>query len=298
VLAIESLEIPAGRATAVLGPNGAGKTTLLRLISGLSHPVAGSVHIGDHLVKPPHPAAEHVAFAFQQPVFVSGTVHDNLDLALRLRRLKTGDRRERIAGVAKDCEIAHLLGRPARHLSHGEAQRVNLARALALRAPVTLLDEPLAGLDPSLHSRLLEELPRLLTAWTTTVLFVTHHRDEALWLADHLVILSGGRLLASGTARELVTEPPDPETAKLLGYTVVELGGEIAGIPPGALQIGPGEPPFQMVVERVVDLGSHCEVVGAFGGAKARAICPEGYPLPAKGQRIGLRAERLVRFPR
>jgi ABC-type sugar transport system ATPase subunit len=297
VLSIDSLQFPAARTTAILGPNGAGKTTLLRLISGLARPVGGRITLGDHLVQGPLPAFKHVAFAFQKPVFLKGTVHDNLDLGLRLRGTSRADRQSRIAEIARDCEITHLLGRPALELSQGEAQRVNLARTLALRAPITLLDEPLAGFDPGLKSRLLDDLPRLFAAWATTVLVVTHNRDEALWLADHLVILTGGRVLTSGPSRELVAQPPDPETAELLGYTLMPLDGELAGIPPGALKADHEDRPLTMLVERVVDMGSQREVLGAVGQTRARAVWIDNHRLPEQGERVGLRVDRFVKFP-
>ncbi|MFL5477125.1 MAG: ATP-binding cassette domain-containing protein, partial [Gemmatimonadales bacterium] len=144
VLQISGLRFPAGTTTAVFGPNGSGKTTLLRAIAGLEQPEMGEVRLGG-LPADREPAWRLVAMSFQNAVFLRGTVRQNLELALRLRDVTSGERGARLEEAARDCGVAHLLDRSARKLSRGEAQRVNLARALALRAPVTLLDEPLAG---------------------------------------------------------------------------------------------------------------------------------------------------------
>jgi ABC-type sugar transport system ATPase subunit len=194
VLDIPSATFASGRTSAVLGPNGAGKSTLLRLIAGVERPTAGEIRIGGRPLARPRGAATPTALSFQRPTFVRGTVRHNLDLALRLRGVPPAERRSRIDDVAAQCGIAPLLDRPARRLSGGEAQRAGLARALVLRAPVTLLDEPLSGVDAAGRERLLAELPGLLAEYASTTVVVTHQRDEALALAGSISVLSQGRL--------------------------------------------------------------------------------------------------------
>ncbi|MCK6591430.1 MAG: ATP-binding cassette domain-containing protein [Polyangiaceae bacterium] len=200
VLEIDELTIPGGKISAVLGRNGAGKTTLLRVLSGLLRPSAGSVRLGEMMLWPSPPPSARPSLAFQEPVFLRGTVRDNLELALSLRGVGEAERRTRAEEAARDLEVLHLLDRPARELSRGEGQRVSLARALSLRAPLTLLDEPLGALDAMVRARLLHELPRLLRARGGTAMIVTHDREEAFFLADYLIVLIGGRVRAAGDA--------------------------------------------------------------------------------------------------
>ena len=183
VLDAPALSFLSGTTTAVFGPNGAGKTTLLRVVAGLQRPVRGQVRIGNSAVRPPRHAPPRTALAFQERVFVGGTVRENLALGLGLRGLAPEEQRSRIVEAAAELDFTDLLDRPARQLSTGEAQRVNLARALALRAPVTLLDEPLSGIDRIARVQLLDDLPRLLATFATTTILVTHDREEAFRLA-------------------------------------------------------------------------------------------------------------------
>jgi multiple sugar transport system ATP-binding protein len=198
VLDIPFARFESGETSAVLGRNGAGKTTLLRLIAGLERPTAGVIRIGGAPLARPSGARTPTALSFQKPTFVRGTIRDNLDLALRLRGVEPAERRARIDEVAAHCGIAQLLDRAARRLSGGEAQRANLARSLVLRAPVTLLDEPLSGVDAAGRERLLRELPLLLSEYASTAIVVTHQREEALALASSISILADGNLQGGG----------------------------------------------------------------------------------------------------
>ncbi|HXY69712.1 MAG TPA: ATP-binding cassette domain-containing protein [Gemmatimonadales bacterium] len=194
VLDIPFARFAPGETSAVLGSNGAGKTTLLRLIAGIERPTAGVVRIGGAALGRPDGAHRPTALCFQRPTFVRGTVRENLDLALRLRAVGAADRRKRIEEVAAHCGIAALLERSAARLSGGEAQRTSLARTLVLRAPVTLLDEPLSGVDAAGRARLLHELPGLLSEYAGTAIVVTHQREEAVALARSIIVLSDGNL--------------------------------------------------------------------------------------------------------
>ncbi|CAN5902521.1 ABC transporter ATP-binding protein [soil metagenome] len=294
VLDIAALEFGGGSTTAVFGPNGSGKTTLLRLIGGLERPSAGMVRIGGAPVGRNPASRRHVGFAFQEAVFVGGTVRRNLDLALRLRELPAADREARIAEAARECGIEPVLDRSARQLSSGEAQRANLARALALRAPVTLLDEPLTGIDRVTRVQLLDDLPRMLATFAATTILVTHDREEAFRLADHLVVLVEGRVRAAGPKASVYARPADRTTAELLGYTVVRAAGRTIGVPAGAWVLGEGEPGFAMLVERVVDMGNHLHAVGLADGVRVDLRLRAGEPLPSPGERIRITARACV----
>ena len=291
VLDLPALDFPAGSTTAVFGPNGSGKTTLLRAIAGLERPAAGTVATGGSA-----PRRGDVAFAFQEPVFLRGDVRSNLALALELRGVDQAERERRIAAVARECGITDLLGRRAARLSAGEAQRVNLARTLALAAPVMLLDEPLAGLDRLLRRSLLDELPLLLRTVpaASTTLVVTHDREEALRLADRLVVLIDGRVSAEGESGSVYRSPPDRATAELLGYTVLPGETGLVAVPPGGLRPGAGAIGYELKIGRVVDMGRHRHAVGWIGGVPAEMRMGWDESVPAEGTMLAVHAAEWV----
>ena len=295
VVDVPELRFAAGRVTALLGPNGSGKSTLLRLLAGLERPRAGRVLVGG---KPAAGARSSVAYAFQEAVFLSGSLRANLDLALRLRGLPRPERHARLAEAATACGVALLLDRPANRLSGGEAQRANLARALSLRAPLTLLDEPLAGFDERGRAQMLEELPALLRRFAGTTVLVTHDRDEALRLAEDLVLLREGRVRAAGPRRQVFASPPDLETAAFLGYTLIPTDAGLAGVAPGGLRPGPGEFMLTLHVEEIVDLVTSVEVVGRANGERIAVAFPPDLPLPAPREQVTVSAptEMVVSF--
>lgn len=297
VLSIDELHFPAGKTTAVLGPNGSGKTTLLRVVAGLERPNEGRVVVGTEPVQGPCRA---VAFALQSPVFLTGSARENIELALRLKHVQKSERRARSEEAARALGVEPLLDKNAKLLSRGEAQRVSLARTLAIRAPVTLLDEPLSGIDAPARYRLMNELPRAFGDRGATVILVTHDRDEARSMAEHVVILLEGRARAAGRAEEVFKNPPDPASAALLGYVVVPLpDGGFAAAPAGSLRVGEGDLPIAMVVQRTLETAQGIEVIGALEGegTTTRASLPSGEPPPPPGSRAAIKAPRWVRFP-
>ncbi len=292
-LDLPRLEIQPRTCTAVLGPNGAGKTTLLRLLAGLEQPESGALRFLDGRGRPvPRP---RVAYAMQEAVFVSGTVRRNLELALRLAGLSEPRLRARRAAAALGIE--GILDRRARALSGGEAQRVNLARALALEAPLLLLDEPLAQVDAATRARLLDDLAERLGGSHATALVVTHDRDEALRLAERLVVLIDGKLRAQGTKREVFENPPDPDVARLLGHAVLRRGGECVAIPPGGLEPGAGAPGFLLRVRSCADLATHLEVSGVIDDEPVRLRLPPEARRPRPGEALIVHARRAVTLP-
>jgi tungstate transport system ATP-binding protein len=288
LLDVPSLLLRGGRTTAILGPNGAGKTTLLRVVAALDRPSEGRVLVGGSPAQ-----ASRLAYVFQEQVFLRRSVRANLELGLRLRGLATAERRERVEDAAKLLGISHLLERRADRLSGGEGRRVSLARALCLQAPVVLLDEPLEGLDRRTYSRLLSELPQLFAAFNATTILVTHNRDEALRLAQDLVVLVEGRVHASGDKREVATNPRVPGVAQALGYFVLNREGRRLAIPPDALKPGAGALEFLMDVDQVLDLVNSTEITGRIGDALVHVEVPSGGEKPSRGSRISLHAERF-----
>jgi ABC-type sugar transport system ATPase subunit len=290
VLDIPGLIFPSGSTTAVFGPNGSGKTTLLRAIAGREKPARGEVRLGGRRVQEDLAARRHVGMAFQTAVFLRGSVRQNLDLALRLRDVSTSERQSRIEDAAGECGVGHLLDRSARQLSGGEAQRVNLARALALRASVTLLDEPLSGVDRIARNQLLADLPRLLAKFAATTILVTHDREEAFRLADRLVIVIAGAVRAAGPKSWIYAHPPDRDTAELLGYTVLPHEERLIGIPPGSLRPGIGAISFLLEVEQVIDMGNHLHVVGMIEKERVDLRLSSGVAPPEEGAKLKVHA--------
>jgi ABC-type sugar transport system ATPase subunit len=290
VLDVPALTLRGERTTAVLGPNGSGKTTLLRVIAGLERPQAGRVTSGGT----PVVQKRDLGYVFQEEVFLRQSVRRNLELGLRLRGVDKAERGRRVDDAATLVGIERLLERRADRLSGGEGRRVSLARALCLRAPIVLLDEPLAGLDEGAYARLMDDLPRIVDAFQATTLLVTHSRDEALRLADDLVVLVNGRVEAAGEAHDVATNPRVAAVAEVLGYTVLTSSARKLAVPPGALRLGAGTGTleFSMTVERVVDLVGVCEIVGRIGNVGTRIAWAAGDASPLPGDRVTVHAAR------
>ena len=191
-----SLSVGDGEVVALLGPSGSGKTTLLRVIAGLLPPDGGSVHLGgrDITTAPAHQRGIGLVFQDNQ-LFPHRSVGDNIAFGLRIARWTRTDQRKRVDEMLELVGLPGFAERSIGALSGGEAKRIALARALAPRPTVLLLDEPLTGLDPDLHDRLADDLAVLLRRTATTAVIVTHDHDEAARVADRVVSLHG-----SGTA--------------------------------------------------------------------------------------------------
>jgi tungstate transport system ATP-binding protein len=291
VLDIPSLRLRGNRTTVVLGPNGAGKTTLLRLIAALERPQHGCIRVGGAVV-PARSLLRQVAFVFQEHVFLRLSVRENLDLALKLRSVDTSARAERIADAARLAGITHLLDRRADRLSGGEGRRASLARALCLRAPLVLLDEPLAGLDPATYVRLLDELPQLLHVFGSTTVLVTHDHREALRLAEDLVVMIDGQVCAAGAKQDVVLNPRTTKVAEALGYVVLTAGGRRLGIGADALKPGPGSVQFELLVEELLDLVDHREIIGSIQDVRVHLTVPLTTVLPDRGRQMAVHVDR------
>ncbi|MFF1531425.1 ABC transporter ATP-binding protein [Cellulomonas sp. NPDC058312] len=235
-----TLDVPAGEVLALLGPSGCGKSSLLRAVAGLEPPAGGSVRWagGDVAGVPVHRRGFGLVFQDGQ-LFPHRDVAGNV--AYGLRDL---DRRARAERVAELLDLVGLPGyarRPVATLSGGERQRVALARSLAPRPRLLLLDEPLSALDRSLRERLADDLREVLVATGTTALFVTHDQDEAFTVADRVAVMGGGRLLQVAAPEELWRRPATRAVAEFLGYRTF-LAGLGAGPVAGPGDAGPGGP--------------------------------------------------------
>lgn len=205
VLNVDHFALPRGEVLALVGPNGAGKTSLLLTLALLQKPTSGVIRFDgqvagkDNLVE----LRRRMAVVFQEALLLDTTVEGNLMTALRIRRVPRREARSRTEKWLARFGIAHLARRPARQLSGGEAQRVNLARAFALEPEVLFLDEPFAALDYPTRNALLEELGALLRDTGITTLFVTHDYTEIPYLAERLAVMYAGQIVKSGTVRQV-----------------------------------------------------------------------------------------------
>ena len=185
-----SLNVARGEVVALLGPSGSGKSTLLRVIAGLVAPDCGEVLLDGATVTNLPTHGRNVGLVFQdEQLFPHRSVGQNVEFGLRMQRRPVGERRQRVADLLQLVGLPGFEDRRVTELSGGEAKRVALARTLAPRPRLVLLDEPLTGLDRELHDQLAVELARLLRATGTTALLVTHDRDEARAIADRVVDL-------------------------------------------------------------------------------------------------------------
>lgn len=215
-----SFSVRRGEIFALLGPSGCGKTTILRMIAGFVEPDEGSLTIGGREIKGVRPHERNVGLVFQDyALFPHLTVEQNIAYGLRQR----GDARSAIAGrVSEMLALIRLEGfgdRKPAALSGGQQQRVALARAIAVTPEVMLLDEPLSALDAKLRQRLRLELKLILQAAHCTTLIVTHDQEEAMSLADEIVVMDRGRILQQGNASAIYHAPRSRTVAEFIGRT-------------------------------------------------------------------------------
>ena len=227
VLTDVSVDVAAGSLTALLGPSGGGKSTLLRIIAGLETPDAGTVAINGSDVTALPPQRRGVGFVFQHyAAFRHMTVFDNIAFGLRLRRRGKEEIRRRVGELLDLVHLTPFAQRRPAQLSGGQRQRMALARALAVEPTVLLLDEPFGALDAQVRKELRAWLRRLHREMHVTTLFVTHDQEEAIEVADTLVVLAGGAVEQAGRPHEIYDNPANPFVMRFLG-PVTELGGRL-----------------------------------------------------------------------
>ena len=223
-----ALTIPERGVTAIFGPSGCGKTTLLRAIAGLEPDVQGTLQVGENCWQGPGsflPTHKRpLGYVFQEPsLFAHLSVQGNLEYGLKRR--KGQPERIALASAIELLGIGHLLQRKPHQLSGGEQQRVAIARALAVSPDILLMDEPLAALDQQRKQEILPYLESLHQALDIPLLYVSHSRDEVARLADHMVLLAEGNVVATGSVSELFSRldlslAHEPGTEALINATV------------------------------------------------------------------------------
>jgi sulfate/thiosulfate transport system ATP-binding protein len=210
-----SLKIEEGELVALLGPSGSGKTTLLRIFAGLDFPDSGSVHFDDQDATRLKIQTRRVGFVFQNyALFRHMTIYKNIAFGLEVARgkdrLKAALIRERVFELLRLVQLAGFENRLPAQLSGGQRQRVALARALAIQPRVLLLDEPFGALDALVRKELRTWVKQLQRQLKITTLFVTHDQDEAIEIADRIVVMNTGRIEQIGTPTEVCEEPATP----------------------------------------------------------------------------------------
>jgi len=226
-VALEDIDLVVrpGGLTALLGPSGGGKSTLLRIIAGLDYPDSGSVEIGGRDATFLPPQRRSVGFVFQHyAAFKHLTTARNVAFGLEIRKRPKDEIRDRVAELLELVHLEQFADRLPSQLSGGQRQRMALARALAVQPEVLLLDEPFGALDAKVRKELRDWLRRLHDEVHVTTLFVTHDQEEALEVADEIVVINGGRIEQVGSPSELYDHPANPFVMSFLG-PVTTLGG-------------------------------------------------------------------------
>jgi ABC-type Fe3+/spermidine/putrescine transport system ATPase subunit len=213
-----SLEFPAGKASVIVGPSGCGKSTLLRLIAGFIQPDKGEIWFGDKLVTQLLPEKRPTSLVFQNyALFPHKTVFENIAFGLRVRHWKTSEIKGRVKEMLSLVALDGLEKRYPGELSGGQQQRVALARSLAISPDILLLDEPLSNLDAQTRGQMRMELKMWQQKLGITTLYVTHDQEEALSLADQLVVMQNGTVEQAATPFEVYTNPATPFVAEFIG---------------------------------------------------------------------------------
>jgi sulfate transport system ATP-binding protein len=250
-----SVEIPSGSLTALLGPSGSGKSTLLRVIAGLERPDAGTVEIDGRDATTLPPQRRGVGFVFQHyAAFKHMTVRDNVAFGLKVARRPRAEIKARVAELLELVQLPGLADRYPSQLSGGQRQRMALARALAVEPQVLLLDEPFGALDARVRKELRAWLRRLHDEVHVTTVFVTHDQEEAMEVADRIVVMNSGRVEQVGGPRELYEHPANAFVMGFIG-PVTHLGEHFIRPHDVEVRTEPNGTTSEAMVERLVHLG-------------------------------------------
>ncbi len=213
-----NISIPKGKLVALLGPSGSGKTTILRMIAGLEQPDSGEIVIDGRVVNRIPGSERGIGFVFQSyALFRYMTVYDNIAFGLRVKKVSEKEIKEKVSELLKLISCEGLEKRFPRQLSGGQRQRVAFARALAPNPQILLLDEPFAAIDAKVRLELRTWLKQMITKLGITSIFVTHDQDEAIEVADEIIVTNQGRVEQSGKPAELYSHPATPFVAKFIG---------------------------------------------------------------------------------
>ena len=236
-----ALEVGEGEIVVLLGPSGCGKSTLLRTVAGLENLETGKIlwNEEDMTIVPPHKRGFGLMFQ-NHALFPHRNVEENIDFGLQILQLNRTERQERVKDLLKMVGLEEFEKREIGGLSGGEAQRVALARSLAPKPRLLMLDEPMASLDRALRDRLLIDISNLLRGLNQAAIYVTHDHDEAFSIADRIAIMHEGSIERIGTPNEVWLDPGSKTAAQCIGhenFIILDSSGNCAL---GKLGSGPG----------------------------------------------------------
>jgi len=261
-----SLAIPTGSLTVLLGPSGSGKSTLLRVIAGLEQPDSGEVAIFEKDATALPPQKRGVGFVFQHYAsFKRMTVRDNVAFGMKIQRRPKHEIRARVDELLELVQLQGLAGRYPSQLSGGQRQRMALARALAVEPKVLLLDEPFGALDARVRKELRAWLRRLHDEVHVTTVLVTHDQEEAMDVADRIVLMNEGRIEQTGKPRDLYEHPSTEFVMSFVG-PVNRLDKGFVRPHDLTVQLEPDGAAREATVERIVHLGFEVRVEMALDG--------------------------------
>jgi multiple sugar transport system ATP-binding protein len=273
------LSIEPGELIVLLGPSGCGKTTTLRMIAGLELATGGSIRMNGADVTSLRPSRRDVGMVFQfYALYPHLTVRENIAFPLRAAGVREAEARARVEAVAARMNLGTLLGSYPRQLSGGDQQKVSLARAIVRRPAVYLMDEPLGTLDADQRLAMRELIRADQLASKVTTIYVTHDQEEAMSLADRIVVMDGGRIRQVGTPAEVYDHPADLFVARFVG-----------------------SPGMNLIPGQIGDRDGHGD---GHDGAGRRFLSRQGYALDvAPGLRpgqatLGIRCEHIQEDPR
>ena len=233
VRAVKNLNITIedGEFVVFVGPSGCGKTTTLRMIAGFEDPTSGEIRIDGRIVNDLEPRDRGLGMVFQShALFPHKSIAQNIEFGLRMKDVPAPERIQRVREVAEMVHIAHLLDKMPAQCSGGESQRVALARTLVTNPSTFLLDEPLSSLDAKLRRELRAECGRLQEELKRTFIFVTHDQEEAMTLADRIVVMRSGEIEQVGSPMDIYSEPISYFVADFFGSPSMNLvAGEVVG---------------------------------------------------------------------
>jgi putative spermidine/putrescine transport system ATP-binding protein len=258
-----TLDVAEGEFVSFLGGSGCGKTTTLRMVAGFETPTAGSIRISGADVVPIAPNKRGVGMVFQNyALFPNMTVRKNIEFGLKVARWNRADIRKRVKEMLALIHMEELGDRYPHQMSGGQQQRASLARALAVKPRVLLLDEPLSALDAKIRGILRTEIRAIQKQTGITTIYVTHDQEEALSLSDRIVVMQAGRIEQVGTPFEIYNQPATPFVASFIGNLNV-LDAEV---------LDPGQGLLAVAGRQVRAAGA---VAAAAGGTVKLSLRPE-----------------------
>jgi putative spermidine/putrescine transport system ATP-binding protein len=274
-----NLEVADGEMIALLGGSGCGKTTTLRMIAGFTDPYAGDILIDGKRVNEIPPYKRNVGIFFQNyALFPHLSTFDNVAFGLKLQKLSKNEIKEKVEHILELVRLSGMEKRFPKELSGGQQQRVALARALVMEPAVLLLDEPLSNLDAKLRVEMQVEIKRIQKELGITTIIVTHDQEEAVSLADRVIVMDAGKILQVGSPKEVFDHPATAFVADFMGFANF-ISGTAKGIENGRMAVSCGK-------ETLYVSGAACGGI-APGSAVTLSIRPENLALAkAPGENV------------